>query len=191
MKPFSTISVTAKFAALLTVTLGLAVGAGGTAHAQDAGPSASGATSKSTGAVKGPPCGGSEALTCPGGMECADDPADSCDPTQGGLNCKGVCVAGTPVGKVKQPCGGPNAIRCSAGMQCIDDPSDNCDPTQDGLDCRGHCAAGALVGGVKPPCGGPAAIRCAGGMVCVDDPSDNCDPTKDGLDCKGFCAVEP
>jgi hypothetical protein len=85
------------------------------------------------------PCGGPSAITCPGGMRCIDDPTDKCDPTKDGMNCPGLCVAGTAVSKVKQPCGGPSGITCPGGMTCVDDTSDNCDPTKDGINCIGMC----------------------------------------------------
>jgi hypothetical protein len=85
------------------------------------------------------PCAGPSAITCPGGMKCIDDPSDKCDPTKEGVDCAGICVAGTPTSKVKQPCGGPAGIVCQGGMICVDDPSDNCDPTKDGINCKGMC----------------------------------------------------
>lgn len=38
-------------------------------------------------------CGGIAALPCPTGFTCVDDPTDSCDPTAGGADCGGICVA--------------------------------------------------------------------------------------------------
>ena len=37
-------------------------------------------------------CGGIANIQCPAGMSCVDDPNDSCDPTQGGADCGGICV---------------------------------------------------------------------------------------------------
>ena len=37
-------------------------------------------------------CGGFAAIPCPEGLVCVDDPNDSCDPTQGGADCGGICV---------------------------------------------------------------------------------------------------
>ena len=85
------------------------------------------------------PCGGPSAITCPGGMRCIDDPTDKCDPTKDGMDCPGLCMAGTAVSKVKQPCGGPSGITCPGGMTCVDDTTDNCDPTKDGINCIGMC----------------------------------------------------
>jgi hypothetical protein len=39
-------------------------------------------------------CGGFAGLQCPDGLSCVDDPADSCDPMQGGADCMGMCVEG-------------------------------------------------------------------------------------------------
>jgi len=36
-------------------------------------------------------CGGIAGRPCPGSGKCADDPTDTCDPTQGGADCGGVC----------------------------------------------------------------------------------------------------
>jgi len=46
-------------------------------------------------------CGGIAGLPCPEGYACVDDPADTCDPAQGGADCGGICMeegedAGTP-----------------------------------------------------------------------------------------------
>lgn len=37
-------------------------------------------------------CSGFAGLMCPGGLECFDDPGDSCDPEDGGFDCMGVCL---------------------------------------------------------------------------------------------------
>ena len=44
-------------------------------------------------AKKAPKCGGIANLACPSGLRCVDDPCDSCDPTKGGRDCGGICVA--------------------------------------------------------------------------------------------------
>lgn len=141
MKPYSIFNITARFIALLAITIGL----GGAVYAQDGmpEPDTSKPSAKSAdGKMKQLPCGGPSAITCPRGMSCVDDPADKCDPTKDGLNCPGKCVAGGgEQSKIKQPCGGPSRIECIGGMVCMDDPSDNCDPTKDGLDCKGMCVA--------------------------------------------------
>lgn len=37
-------------------------------------------------------CGGIAALPCPANQMCIDDPADDCDPNNGGADCGGICV---------------------------------------------------------------------------------------------------
>ena len=36
-------------------------------------------------------CGGIAGIPCPGGGRCVDDPSDSCDPSNGGADCGGIC----------------------------------------------------------------------------------------------------
>jgi hypothetical protein len=36
-------------------------------------------------------CGGIAAIACPGAGQCMDDPNDACDPSQGGVDCAGLC----------------------------------------------------------------------------------------------------
>lgn len=36
-------------------------------------------------------CGGIAGIQCPAGMNCVDDPSDSCDPAHGGMDCSGIC----------------------------------------------------------------------------------------------------
>ena len=36
-------------------------------------------------------CGGFAGTACSAGYTCVDDPSDSCDPTNGGADCPGVC----------------------------------------------------------------------------------------------------
>lgn len=38
-------------------------------------------------------CGGIAGIQCTGGGTCVDDPADDCDPKQGGADCPGICKA--------------------------------------------------------------------------------------------------
>jgi len=40
-------------------------------------------------------CGGFAGIHCPDDSICVDDPCDSCDPTNGGADCSGICVANT------------------------------------------------------------------------------------------------
>ncbi len=37
-------------------------------------------------------CGGIAGIACPGALECVDNPADSCDPANGGADCGGICL---------------------------------------------------------------------------------------------------
>lgn len=37
-------------------------------------------------------CGGIAGIQCEKDQECVDDPADSCDPLQGGADCSGICI---------------------------------------------------------------------------------------------------
>jgi hypothetical protein len=80
-------------------------------------------------------CGGFAGGKCPKGFTCADDPSDSCDPTNGGADCAGVCVESNPPPR----CGGFANFPCSDGLTCVDDPSDDCDPKKGGADCSGIC----------------------------------------------------
>jgi hypothetical protein len=38
-------------------------------------------------------CGGIAGIKCPENESCVDDPSDSCDPSQGGADCSGICKA--------------------------------------------------------------------------------------------------
>ncbi len=38
-------------------------------------------------------CGGIAGIACPDDLTCIDDPDDNCDPTDGGADCPGICVA--------------------------------------------------------------------------------------------------
>lgn len=40
-------------------------------------------------------CGGPTELPCPAGLECVDDPGDSCDPDETSAACPGMCVKPT------------------------------------------------------------------------------------------------
>lgn len=55
-------------------------------------------------------CGGLKGFPCPSGYFCADDPRDSCDPSQGGADCMGICLHLDP-----DPCA---LLRCTAGTRC-------------------------------------------------------------------------
>jgi hypothetical protein len=38
-------------------------------------------------------CGGFANIQCPSGLQCVDDPNDSCAPSEGGADCGGICVS--------------------------------------------------------------------------------------------------
>lgn len=114
-------------------------------------------------------CGGFAGIQCPTGLNCIDDPNDGCDPTKGGRDCGGICIA-------PQACGSRSLPPCLEGQSCIDpDTSDNCSPL---FDCPGICAP-------APPqiCGSRGLPSCPDGETCVDNPN-NCGTA---LDCPGFC----
>ncbi len=49
-------------------------------------------------------CGGFAGIPCPEGLTCVDDPNDSCDPSEGGADCGGICVSqDTQPGRPKNP----------------------------------------------------------------------------------------
>lgn len=80
-------------------------------------------------------CGGLAGLSCSSGQTCVDDPADSCDPANGGADCTGICLNAKTAAK----CGGIAGLACPAGQTCVDDPTDGCDPANGGADCGGLC----------------------------------------------------
>ena len=84
-------------------------------------------------------CGGFAGLTCSAGLTCVDDPIDSCDPSNGGADCGGICVNV----KTAKTCGGIAGIQCAAGLTCVDNPADGCDPDKGGADCGGICIKAA------------------------------------------------
>jgi hypothetical protein len=129
MKPYLILNTAARLVMMAALSVCLA----GIAHAQN---NAAGTT---TGGIK-QPCAGPNGLTCPGGMNCVDDPSDKCDPTRDGDKCMGICTTGVKM-QFKQPCAGPSGLTCPGGMNCVDDPSDKCDPTRDGEKCMGICEA--------------------------------------------------
>ena len=158
-------------------------------------------------------CGGIAGIACPGLGRCLDDPSDSCDPTNGGADCGGICSCIQNVAcdansqfdsspsvcacvTVKPPVCPPVCdIFCQYGnvpdangcptCQCNPLPTDPCATVK----CAGgtHCDGGKCVAdGVS--CGGFAGTPCAGIGKCVDDPNDSCDPATGGADCPGICS---
>ncbi|MFY0540499.1 hypothetical protein [Nannocystis pusilla] len=128
--------------------------------------------------LRGPgadPCGGFPGTPCPDGQVCVDDPADDCDPQNGGSDCIGICE------DAPLACGGFPGTPCPDGQVCVDDPADDCDPQNGGADCIGICEDAPLG------CGGFAGDACPKGQECVDIPDDGCDPQNGGADCPGVC----
>jgi hypothetical protein len=61
-------------------------------------------------------CGGIAGRRCPAGLECVDDPRDSCSPCKGGADCGGICVeASCP----STPSCNPGLI-CTQVITCVD-----------------------------------------------------------------------
>eukprot|EP00993_Chasmostoma_nieuportense_P001122 NODE_202_length_2704_cov_109.017850_g188_i0.p1 GENE.NODE_202_length_2704_cov_109.017850_g188_i0~~NODE_202_length_2704_cov_109.017850_g188_i0.p1 ORF type:complete len:855 (+),score=163.21 NODE_202_length_2704_cov_109.017850_g188_i0:131-2566(+) len=106
-------------------------------------------------AISAPRCGGLIGLRCRTGLNCVDDPSDSCDPNNGGADCAGLCVAG--------PCGGIAGLPCERGSVCKDDPTDNCNPDKGHQDCIGICVPDCrFVRCPEPFCGKLVAIAPPG-----------------------------
>ncbi len=59
------------------------------------------------------PCGGFGGFPCPDDLVCVDDPADSCDPDNGGADCPGMCVK--PRGKQDPTCDYSDPTRSYVG----------------------------------------------------------------------------
>jgi hypothetical protein len=83
--------------------------------------------------VDPPACGGIAGSTCPPGTACVDDPADDCDPRNGGADCGGICVPDDG----PRRCGGPDV--CPPGYECVGIDGEGCEPNDSGTDCGGVC----------------------------------------------------
>ena len=125
------------------------------------------------------PCGGVAGETCPPSYQCVDDRSDDCDPEQGGADCPGICVVGSPT-------------ECLTDRECA--TVEACHPCPDGsVSCpNAECVDGKCVlayTGCPDPafCGGVAGFPCPPGQTCVDDLNDDCDPADGGADCAGIC----
>jgi hypothetical protein len=131
----------------------------------------------------GPFCGGIAGIPCPGAGSCVDDPADDCDPENGGADCGGVCecnalalciegsvfdespdvCACVPAEPELDPCA---AVRCAAGTHCE------------------VVGEGAICAPDEPvdPC---AAVLCGPGKHCVArGEKARCVPARRGHDCR-------
>jgi eight-cysteine-cluster-containing protein len=85
-----------------------------------------------------PACGGFAGLPCPDGQICVDDPADDCDPANGGADCGGICT----------PDDGGDDDREPASGQCVRNGNDACETDAD-------CSTGG--------CGGELCFNPANG----------------------------
>jgi hypothetical protein len=71
-------------------------------------------------------CGGFAFRPCDGGLTCADDPLDACDPGAGGADCGGLCVEGESVGCDLLGCADGGSCELVAGaFACVDPSSTN------------------------------------------------------------------
>jgi hypothetical protein len=141
-------------------------------------------------AGEAPFCGGIAAFPCPGAGQCIDDPADDCDPENGGADCGGkcecsgvllLCIEGTVfdddpnvcacVPEEPDPCA---LVRCEAGTHCeVVDGGAACVPDENPcnlVDCppdRPVCEVrdgeAVCVGSEPDPC---AEVLCRRGRHC-------------------------
>jgi len=80
----------------------------------------------------GQPCAGFGGDPCPPEFTCLDALGDDCDPSQGGLDCPGLCAPLDCGDGVTQ------SIPCPEGYACVDVRGDGCDPGV-GINCPGRC----------------------------------------------------
>lgn len=80
-------------------------------------------------------CGGFAGFPCPAGQECVDDPADDCDPANGGADCGGICIDAPPpaANSCQGHCGGPSEDKscycddlCEGYGDCCSDFAELC-----------------------------------------------------------------
>jgi hypothetical protein len=125
-----------------------------------------GACGISFGACSAPAmCAGIAGFACPPGFTCIDDPADDCDPNNGGADCGGLCVRE----EGPRRCGGIAGEACPPGYECAFESSDGCDPAT-GADCQGVCKP-AMSGGCSsdadcPVIGAPCELCADGTAAC-------------------------
>ena len=129
-------------------------------------------TSRKRGKNRKRTCGGLTGRPCPRGYICVDDPSDSCDPSNGGADCGGICVkeSVTP-----NPCA---AMLCIEGTDCCPNCGGLCVP-------RGTVCSDRLCGGER--CG---ATVCEAGTYCCNASCNRCAPL--GMACtQEACNVDP
>jgi hypothetical protein len=87
-------------------------------------------------------CGGLAGKSCPAGKACVDDPADECDPANGGADCPGICVQATDQCSGLDVCACQATPGCQASFDSCHCPSDyGCEPE---IEC--FCGGGAFLG---------------------------------------------
>lgn len=113
----------------------------------------------------GPFCGGFGGIECPGLGMCLDDPADDCDPENGGADCGGLCACNVRVLCVPGLVFDESAAVCD----CVPEPETNpcalvdCFPNQTCEVIEGEAVCVALE---PNPC---AAVLCPVDTVCIAD----------------------
>jgi hypothetical protein len=121
-------------------------------------------------------CGGFAAIACPVGYTCVDDPADGCDPENGGADCGGVCVVEREADAERRP-NPSDCRRRDATRSYVSRSPDVCAATlfrcEDGkqpfFDACG-CGCETVVG---QPCG---TAVCGAGTYCCNASCSMCVP---------------
>lgn len=141
--------------------------------------------SDSAAATEGQFCGGFAGIACPTGYTCVDDPRDTCDPTNGGADCGGICVADT-----RQPAPGPGRGRghgrgrgevcgdavCGPGQYCCNASCSMCVP-------EGNFCTQQVCDDGGEPCG---SNTCGAGEFCCNESCGICAPIG-GVCTQQFC----
>jgi hypothetical protein len=125
-------------------------------------------------------CGGITGQACPPGLECVDDPNDTCDPRNGGADCSGLC-------QVTQ--GG----ECTTDAECPQLRAP-CSVCADGTVVCPHASCENGTCNVDfPTCGAPVTCGsdgCKPGYLCVSDPNGMCNPADPTTGCTGVCVPD-
>lgn len=153
---------------------------------------ASGTSVSAQGACEAQPifCGGFGNIACPDGLECVDDPNDSCDPSNGGADCGGICE--TPEECEPVLC----ELFCSNGFKTDEDGCEICacaDPIGPVDSCEGSCGDqsasgscwcddacegyGDCCGDIDEFCSESERVPAAG--TCVKNSNDECQTDDD------------